>query len=196
MAFPLVKKSKGTDFKMPEPGIYTAVCAAIEYLGEVEIEYKGEKKVKEQICVVFELDEKDDDGNPLRLRNWYNFTNHEKGTLRDHILKWTLKDISKINPEQMPMDKLVGLNLQIVVQEYQKKNGDKGVKIDTVMPPKDKKWYDLKASGLYVKPDDIPEEHVLIATPEPPQEKQEPQTKTVQPDVEFNTPPDTEDAPF
>lgn len=92
----------GGSFEQPEPGTYAAVCYKILDIGTQEGEYLGQKTVKRQVIIGWELSEKmttgDNDGKPFVVSKFYTQSLNEKSTLRHDLAGWRGRDFT---PEEL-----------------------------------------------------------------------------------------------
>lgn len=92
----------GGSFEQPEPGSYAAVCYKLIDIGTQEGEYLGQKTVKRQVILGWELDEKmqtgDNAGKPFVVSKFYTQSLNEKATLRHDLAGWRGRDFT---PEEL-----------------------------------------------------------------------------------------------
>lgn len=83
-----MKINQGGTYEQPEPGSYAASCFRVIDVGTQVSEYNGEKKIRHQIIIAWEIDEKMKDGKPFSVSKFYTASVHEKATLRHHVEAW------------------------------------------------------------------------------------------------------------
>lgn len=92
----------GGSFEQPEPGTYAAVCYKILDIGTQEGEYLGQKTVKRQVIIGWEISEKmttgDNAGKPFVVSKFYTQSLNEKSTLRHDLAGWRGRDFT---PEEL-----------------------------------------------------------------------------------------------
>lgn len=106
--------SSGTAFEQPPVGIHTAVCIRIIDLGTQENEFKGEKSVRRQNLITWELpDELRNDGQPFIISKFYTASLSEKANLFKDLTGWLGKaPEAPFNPEA-----LLGKGCQVMLVE-------------------------------------------------------------------------------
>ena len=92
----------GGTFEQPEPGTYAAVCYKLLDIGTHEGEYQGQKTIKRQVIVGWEINELmttgDNEGKPFVVSKFYNQSLNEKSTLRHDLAGWRGRDFT---PEEL-----------------------------------------------------------------------------------------------
>jgi len=139
-----------------------------------------------------------EDGRPYQIRQKMNITFSDRGKFRPFIEKWVGKKL--VVGQVIKFENFVGMNCGLMISHNEGTNGKTYANIDAISkhnPQKPK----LEPVGTFSPHPDAIDYYGHVDQNEPAEEKKEeakpqPQTKTVQPDVEFDTPPDTEDAPF
>lgn len=84
----------GGSFEQPEPGTYAAVCYKIIDIGSQESEYQGQKTVKRQVIIGWELNESMSDGRPFVVSKFYTQSLNDKATLRHDLAGWRGRDFT------------------------------------------------------------------------------------------------------
>lgn len=88
----------GGSFEQPEPGTYAAVCYKILDIGSQEGEYLGQKTVRRQVIIGWELSEKmttgDNAGKPFVVSKFYTQSLNDKATLRHDLAGWRGRDFT------------------------------------------------------------------------------------------------------
>lgn len=84
----------GGSFEQPEPGTYAAVCYKILDIGTQESEYQGQKTVKRQVIIGWELNESMSDGRPFVVSKFYTQSLNDKATLRHDLAGWRGRDFT------------------------------------------------------------------------------------------------------
>lgn len=88
MAMYLPKPTE-TDFELPPPGTFLAVCYRVLDLGTQDTTYKGTPKRQHKILISWELpEEKMKDGRPFTISQRYTWSMSEKATLRKNLESW------------------------------------------------------------------------------------------------------------
>jgi hypothetical protein len=92
----------GGSFEQPEPGTYAAVCYKILDIGTQEGEYQGQKTIRRQVIIGWELTEKmttgDNAGKPFVVSKFYTQSLNDKATLRHDLAGWRGRDFT---PEEL-----------------------------------------------------------------------------------------------
>ncbi len=148
----LKEESGASSWENPKPGLHQAVCVDIDDLGMQQTNY-GEKH---QLKLVFELDQQRSDGGPIRMGRKYTATLNEKGALRGDLKSWRGADLTVEEKNEFNLEKLVGAQAQLNVEEFQKQDGTAGTAIGAILPPAD--GQNLEPSGDYVRAKDRKEE--------------------------------------
>lgn len=84
----------GGSFEQPEPGTYAAVCYKVLDIGTQESEYQGQKTVRRQVIIGWEISEKMSDGRPFVVSKFYTQSLNEKATLRHDLAGWRGRDFT------------------------------------------------------------------------------------------------------
>lgn len=111
--------TSGTTFEQAPLGAHKAICIRIIDLGTQESEYKGEKIVRRQNLITWELpDEVRDDGQPYIISKFYTASLGEKANLYKDLTSWLGK------PPTVPFDpkSLLGQGCQVIVTERNEKH--------------------------------------------------------------------------
>lgn len=122
----IIVKSEGGDFEQLSPGTYRAVCKGVFDIGLQKNEYKGEVKYKEQIIIIFEVDERMSieqySGERFNMIKWYNKSLHEKANLRRDLENWRGRTFTHDELKEFDVEKLVGVNctLSIIKNDHGK----------------------------------------------------------------------------
>lgn len=148
----LKEESGASSWENPKPGLHQAVCVDIDDLGMQQTNY-GEKH---QLKLVFELDQQRSDGGPIRMGRKYTATLNEKGALRGDLKSWRGADLTVEEKNEFNLEKLVGAQAQLNIEEFQKQDGTAGTAIGAILPPAD--GQNLEPSGDYVRAKDRKEE--------------------------------------
>ena len=148
----LKEESGASSWENPKPGLHQAVCVYIDDLGMQQTNY-GEKH---QLKLVFELDQQRSDGGPIRMGRKYTATLNEKGALRGDLKSWRGADLTVEEKNEFNLEKLVGAQAQLNIEEFQKQDGTAGTAIGAILPPAD--GQNLEPSGDYVRAKDRKEE--------------------------------------
>ena len=128
----LIVADKGGGGSMVEAGVYPAICSHIYDLG---IQPGFEGKEQHKIVLLFELDERKDDGNRYLISRTYTASLNEKAALRKDLESWRKKPFTNDELQGFDIEVLKNVACQINVVSYQKQNGTAGTKIGAILPP-------------------------------------------------------------
>lgn len=143
----LTANSEG-GWENPKPGMHQAVCVD-------EIEKKDQETnygKKDQVWLVFLLDQKKSDGSPMVMTRKYAATLHEKGALRKDLKSWRGADLTADEMASFDTARLVGAQAQLNIEEFQKSDGTPGTSIGAILPPAD--GQNVDGSGYEKKNED------------------------------------------
>jgi hypothetical protein len=142
MGLILQAKANG-DFKPHPEGIHPAVCVDVIELGLREEEFQGRRKMVEKVRVVFESEQKLDDGRNCIISKNFTASLHPKARLAEFLGKWRGRPV--LPDETINLGKLVGACCTLVISHQQNAVGQTYAAIDAVSKPTKK----LVASGYY-----------------------------------------------
>jgi hypothetical protein len=112
-------------------GVHGAVCSKIYDLG---IQDGFEGKQQQKLVILWELDERKDDGKRFLISRTYTASLNEKAKLRQDLEAWRGRRFSPQELSGFDLDNIIGAPCQLAVVEYTKQNGMAGTKISAVMP--------------------------------------------------------------
>jgi hypothetical protein len=132
------------DFKPHPEGIHPAVCVDVMDLGLVETEFQGQKKMVNKVKLVFESEQKTEDGkgNCTVSKN-FTASLHPKAKLAEFLGKWRGRPVTP--GETIDLAKLIGACCTLVISHQQNMSGKTYAAIDAVSKPTKK----VAASGSY-----------------------------------------------
>ena len=132
------------DFKPHPEGIHPAVCVDVMDLGLVETEFQGQKKMVNKVKLVFESEQKTEDGKAnCTVSKNFTASLHPKAKLAEFLGKWRGRPV---NPgETIDLAKLIGACCTLVISHQQNLSGKTYAAIDAVSKPTRK----VAASGTY-----------------------------------------------
>lgn len=111
-------RNTGADFELPSAGLHAAVCTHVVPLGLQE-GFKG--KVREMIALVFEIDEKREDGTPFQVSQRYTASTNTRATFRKHLDGWRSVPLTDQEVEEFDTERLVGapayVNIELNTKE-------------------------------------------------------------------------------
>lgn len=140
-------KANEGGWENPKLGMHQAVCVDDIDLGEVETKFGKKPRIR----LMFLLDQKRSDGEPMVIGRTYGATLSPKGDLRRDLKSWRGGDLSPDELKDFDTKILVGVQAQLNITEFQKGDGTPGTQIETILPPVDGQSID---GSSYEKKDD------------------------------------------
>ena len=131
------------DFKPHPEGIHPAVCVDVMDLGLVETDFQGQKKMVNKVKLVFESEQKTDDGKVCTVSKNFTASLHPKAKLAEFLGKWRGRPV--VPGETIDLAKLLGASCTLVISHQQNMTGKTYASIDAVSKPTKK----VAASGTY-----------------------------------------------
>ena len=107
--------SKGSSFTPCPAGTFIASCIDVEDLGIVKSEYNGKTKSQHKVNIIWQIDEKRDDGQPFRPRKRYTLSLHEKATLRKDLESWRGRQFTEAELDGFDLEALLGAPAMICI---------------------------------------------------------------------------------
>jgi hypothetical protein len=140
----LVLESKvGGDFKPHVEGIHPAVCVDVIDLGLVETEFQGQRRLVNKVRLVFETEQRTEDGRNCTLSKTYTASLHPKASLTVSLGTWRGRPVGLA--ESIDLAKLIGACCTLVLSHRQSVAGRTYASIDAISKPTKR----LVASGSY-----------------------------------------------
>lgn len=140
----MILQSKiGGDFKPHPEGIYPAVCVDVIDLGLMETEFQGQRRLVNKVRLVFETEQKNEEGKNCTLSKTFTASLNSKAKLAEFLGKWRGRPI--VPGETIDLGKLLGACCTLVISHQQNLVGRTYASIDAVSKPTKK----LAASGGY-----------------------------------------------
>jgi hypothetical protein len=140
----MILQSKiGGDFKPHAEGIYPAVCVDVIDLGLLETEFQGQRRLAHKVRLVFETEQKNEDGKNCTLAKSFTANLNSKAKLAEFLGKWRGRPI--VPGETIDLGKLLGACCTLVISHQQNMVGRTYASIDAVSKPTKR----LTASGGY-----------------------------------------------
>jgi len=133
----------GGDFKPHPEGIHPAVCVDVMDLGLVETEFQGQKKMVNKVKLVFESEQKTEEGKGCTVSKNFTASLHPKAKLAEFLGKWRGRPV--VPGETIDLAKLLGACCTLVISHQQNMSGKTYASIDAVSKPTKK----VAASGTY-----------------------------------------------
>ena len=158
-------KGSTSEWEMPPEGLKQAVCSDVVDQGIREETYEGVTKQKHKVSLSWELADLQTNGKPFLITKWFTLSLYEQSNLYKSLVSWRKKPFTKKELEAFDLEKLIGVNCQLLLQEYAKQDGNLGIKVANILPA-DKKHEKLKLSDDYVRVIDRPDYDEKTPQPE------------------------------
>lgn len=140
----LVLESKvGGEFRPHVEGIHNAVCVDVIDLGLVETEFQGQRRLVNKLRIVFETEQRAEDGRNCTISKTYTASLHQKARLTEALGKWRGRPV--MPGESIDLDKLIGACATLVISHQTSLAGRTYASIDAISKPTKR----LVASGGY-----------------------------------------------
>ncbi|HOH39806.1 MAG TPA: hypothetical protein PK807_05890 [Verrucomicrobiota bacterium] len=139
----VLQSKVGGDFKPHPEGIHPAICVDLIDLGLVESEWQGQRRLVNKLRLVFETEQRGEDGKNCIITKTFTASLHPKAKLSDFVGKWRGRPV--VPGESIDLSKLIGANCTLVVSHQQNMVGRTYASIDAVSKPTKR----LVASGSY-----------------------------------------------
>lgn len=126
----IMVKEPETTYTPAPAGTHPAVCCDVVDLGEVTSTWG----TKPMIRVVWQIEQKMQDGRPFTCNKRYTASLHEKSTLRADLESWRGRKLSTEELHGFDLERLIGVNalVNIIVEE---KDGKVYSNVKAIMPP-------------------------------------------------------------
>jgi hypothetical protein len=131
------------DFKPHPEGIHPAICVDVIDLGMVTTEFQGQTRIVNKLKLVFESEQKTEDGKNCTVSKNFTASLHPKAKLAEFLGKWRGRPV--VPGESIDLAKLIGACCTLVISHQQNMVGKTYASIDAVSKPTKK----LAASGCY-----------------------------------------------
>ncbi len=139
----VLQSKVGGDFKPHPEGIHPAVCVDLIDLGLVESEWQGQRRLVNKVRLVFETEQRSEDGRNCIITKTFTASLHPKAKLAVFLGKWRGRPV--VPGESIDLAKLIGACCTLVVSHQQNMVGRTYASIDAVSKPTKR----LGASGSY-----------------------------------------------
>ena len=133
----------GGDFKPHPEGIHPAICVDVMDLGLMETEFQGVRKMVNKLKLVFESEQKTEDGKACSVSKNFTASLHPKAKLAEFLGKWRGRPV--LPGETIDLAKLIGASCTLVISHQQNLVGKTYASIDAVSKPTRK----VMPSGTY-----------------------------------------------
>ena len=140
-----------TEWENPKPGIHNAVLVDVIDKGITTREFNGETKQSPTIRLVWELESKASNGNPLLAGRTLTLSLAPRSNLRGMLRTWLGRDLNGQELQEFDLDELIGRSAQVLLSPYEK-NGESRVFVKEVLEPLQDRQ--LKSSGQFIRMQD------------------------------------------
>ena len=130
----MILQSKiSADFKPHAEGIHPAVCVDVIDLGLMESEFQGLKRLVNKVRLVFETEQKNEEGKNCTLSKTFTASLNSKAKLAEFLGKWRGRPI--VPGETVDLGKLLGACCTLVISHQQNLVGRTYASVDAVSKP-------------------------------------------------------------
>ena len=130
----LVLESKaGGDFKPHPEGIHPAVCVDVIDLGLVETDWQGERRLVNKVRLVFETEQRNEEGKNCIISKTFTASLHPKAKLSEFLGKWRGRPV--LVGESIDLAKLIMACCTLVISHQQNAVGRTYASIDAISKP-------------------------------------------------------------
>jgi hypothetical protein len=111
-------------FEMCPKGLQQGVCCDVVDHGFVKGGFKGkENQLLHKITIRWQSSRKMRDGKPYLIQRRFTCSLHERSTLRRYLEAWRGKAFTEAEAEAFDLDRLIGVNCQMLVDHLTKPRG-------------------------------------------------------------------------
>ena len=129
----ILQATSGGDRKPHPEGIHPAVCVDLIELGLMESEYLGTRKWLNKLRLVFETEQRNEEGKNCTLSKTFTASLNTKAKLAEFLGKWRGRPIGP--GETVNLDNLLGACCTLVVSHQVNREGRTYASIDAVSKP-------------------------------------------------------------
>lgn len=124
---------EGGDFRPHPEGIHPAVCVDVIDLGLVKTDFQGQERMVQKVKLVFESEQKTEDGRNCTVSKNFTASLHPKARLAEFIGKWRGRPV--MPGESIDLSKLIGACCTLVISHQQNLVGKTYASIDAISKP-------------------------------------------------------------
>lgn len=118
---PIIASAGDSKAFTPAPaGLHQAICCDVVDMGVLEVTYAGQTKKQHKVRIVWQIDERMEDGKPFIAQKRYTLSLHEKSTLRKDLESWRGRPFTDEELRSFDLEKLLSANCQINIQNIEK----------------------------------------------------------------------------
>jgi hypothetical protein len=129
----ILQCKENADFKPHPEGIHPAVCVDVIDMGLVETEFQGQRRMVNKVKLVFESEQKTEDGKNCTVSKNFTASLHQKAKLAEFLGKWRGRPI--VPGETIDLNKLLGACCTLVISHQQNMVGRTYASIDAISKP-------------------------------------------------------------
>lgn len=130
---PIIASAGESKSFAPAPaGTHQAVCVDVIDKGMQDDKYNPGVR-KHKVVLSWQIAELRDDGKPFLVSRWYTLSLHEKATLRKDLESWRGKLFTADELRAFDLERLIGANCLLGVQQYDAADGETKAKVTSVM---------------------------------------------------------------
>ena len=128
---PLMVRRASKSYVLAPTGTHAAVCVDVQDLGQQATAYGLKHKVR----LVWQLDALDDAGRRVEVARLYTLSLHERAALRQDLERWRGRKFTDAELDGgFDLERLLGVNCQVVVSHDLGDNGTTYANVDSVLP--------------------------------------------------------------
>jgi hypothetical protein len=126
--------TEGRTFTPAPAGVHQAVCVDVIDLGQQETTWKGQKKMKPMVRLIWQIDETDPEtGRRFIVSRRYGAYLSDKASLRKDLQSWRGKPFTPEELKGFDLDTVLGVNCQINII-HRAVEGKTYCNVDGIMP--------------------------------------------------------------
>src|SRR5512137_2746473 len=129
----VLQSKVGGDYKPHPEGIHPAVCVDLIDLGLVETEWLGQRRLVNKLRLVFETEQRNEEGKNCFISKTFTASLHPKSKLADFMGKWRGRPV--VPGESIDLANLIGVCCTLVISHQQNMVGRTYASIDAVSKP-------------------------------------------------------------
>ena len=129
----ILQCKESSEFKPHPEGIHPAVCVDVIDLGMVTTEFQGQTRIVNKVKLVFESEEKTEEGKNCTVSKNFTASLHAKAKLAEFLGKWRGRPVTP--GETIDLAKLLGASCTLVISHQQNMSGKTYAAIDAVSKP-------------------------------------------------------------
>ena len=104
----MIIKDNGGNYENPPTGMHNARCYRVIDLGTHEGEYQGQKNIKREVMIGWEIDELMSDGKRFTVSGFYTASLNEKAKLRAMLTSWRGKAFTEAELDGFDLENVLG----------------------------------------------------------------------------------------